>query len=267
MRAKIRAKSRRLIVLLAVVALAASVGAGVAYTNGERNSGVPNGEGVGLYTDPSVANQVSTFTINRTLVSCGVGTFEVGGAFGPFDMLMYSTRIDVYDVDCGAREITAKGEMRSITRVAGVVVEDVRHPFIAHAVDLDGDEEPPRRDRFDVHFKTTFWQPGNPFCTPSDRYPGLCRFGGRLFAGDVHVSCGDDEECPDDDKDNDGLTDSRELSLATLLNNSDSDLDGVKDGNDDANGNGEDDEDEDDDEDECPNDSDDDGVDDEDEDD
>jgi hypothetical protein len=75
----------------------------------------------------------------------------------------------------------------------------------------------------------------------------------------------EEEECPDDDEDNDGLTDSRELLLLTLLNNPDSNFNGVKDGNDDSNGNGEDDEDEDDDDDPCPNDSDDDGEDDEDE--
>jgi hypothetical protein len=75
------------------------------------------------------------------------------------------------------------------------------------------------------------------------------------------------EECPDDDEDNDGLTDESELLLLTLLGSQDSDLDGIKDGNDDANGNGEDDEDEDDDDDDCPNDSDGDGEDDEDEDD
>lgn len=74
---------------------------------------------------------------------------------------------------------------------------------------------------------------------------------------------------PGDDEDNDGLTDDRESIFSTLLGNPDSDLDGIRDGNDDANGNGEDDEDEDDDEnDGCPDeDSDEDGVDDEDEDD
>jgi nitrous oxidase accessory protein NosD len=77
----------------------------------------------------------------------------------------------------------------------------------------------------------------------------------------------DQEACPDDDEDDDGLTDSNELVLLTLLGNPDSDLDGTKDGNDDANLNDEDDEDEDDDDDPCRNDSDDDGVDDEDEDD
>jgi hypothetical protein len=78
----------------------------------------------------------------------------------------------------------------------------------------------------------------------------------------------DGEECPsNDDLDADGLIDARESLLGTLLGNRDSDLDGVADGNDDANGNGEDDEDEDDDDD-CPDrDSDGDGEDDEDEDD
>lgn len=72
---------------------------------------------------------------------------------------------------------------------------------------------------------------------------------------------------PGDDEDGDGLNDSRESIFSTLLGKADSDLDGIVDGNDDANRNGEDDEDEDDD-DECPDeDSDGDGEDDEDEDD
>jgi hypothetical protein len=79
---------------------------------------------------------------------------------------------------------------------------------------------------------------------------------------------GEDEGCPpNDDDDADGLINSRELLLFTLLGNPDSDLDGIKDGNDDANDNGQDDEDEDD-NDGCPDrDGDGDGVDDEDEDD
>jgi hypothetical protein len=74
---------------------------------------------------------------------------------------------------------------------------------------------------------------------------------------------------PNDDEDNDGLTDHNENLFSTLLGNADSDFDGIADGNDDGNGNGEDDEDEDDDDDDgCPDaDSDGDGEDDEDEDD
>lgn len=166
-----------------------------------RASGVRPGEGVGMYSDPSTANQASTFTINRRLVSCGVGAEDLAGV-GRFEMLMYSTRTKQYVVSPTRNEITARGEMRSITRAGGAVVEDVRHRFISHALDLDGDEGQPRRDRFDVHFKTTFWEPGNPLCTPSERYPGLCRFGGRLIAGDVHVASpngGHDDHAHDND--------------------------------------------------------------------
>jgi len=186
---------RRVVMASALVGAAVSVWAANAYTSEGtgRKSGVRVNEGVGMYSDPSTANQASTFTINRRLVSCGVGAENLAG-IGRFEMLMYSTQIKRYFIDSDQKEITAQGEMRSITRVGGAVLEDVRHRFIAHAVDLDGDEGQPRRDRFDVHMKTAFWQPGNPMCTPSERYPGLCRFGGRLIAGDVHVSAGGDDE-------------------------------------------------------------------------
>ena len=36
-------------------------------------------EGVGTYTDASVANQISNFSINRQMVSCGVGTVGATG--------------------------------------------------------------------------------------------------------------------------------------------------------------------------------------------
>src|SRR5437870_13480276 len=154
-----------------------------------------------MYPEPYTANQATTFTINRRLVSCGVGAENLAG-IGRFEMLMYSTQIKRYVIDSDRKEITAQGEMRSITRGGGAVLEDVRHRFIAHALDLDGDEGQPRRDRCDVHVKTAFRQSGNPMCTPSERYPGLCRFGGRLIAGDVHVSVeGDDEDGPEDNHD------------------------------------------------------------------
>lgn len=66
-----------------------------------------------MYSDPSSANQASTFTINRRLVSCGVGAENLAG-IGRFEMLMYSTQIKRYAIDSDRKEITARGEMRSI---------------------------------------------------------------------------------------------------------------------------------------------------------
>ena len=144
-----------------------------------------------MYSDPSTANQAATFTINKLMVSCGVAAENIAGV-GRFEMLMYSTQIRRYSVD--SAEIAARGRMRSITRAGDAVVEDVRHPFIAHALDLDGDEGQPRGDRFEVHFQTPLWKPGFAMCTPSSRYPGLCVIGGRLFAGNVNVASGDDDD-------------------------------------------------------------------------
>jgi hypothetical protein len=190
---------RKLVALTAttLVVLTASAWAGAAYTSG-GTSAVRAGQGVGMYSDASTANQAATFTINRLMVSCGVAAEDIEGV-GRFEMLMYSTKIKRYRVDSARKAITARGEMRSITRVAGVVVEDVRHHFIAHALDLDGDEGEPRQDRFEVHFRTPFWSPGQPMCTPSSRYPGLCRIGGQLIAGTVNVA----EVRSDDDDDDD----------------------------------------------------------------
>jgi hypothetical protein len=147
--------------------------------------------GVGTYTDPSVANQISNFTINRCMISCGVGTITDGRFSGPFAMLMFATSISSYVVSRGHANIRAVGRMRSITRIAGATVEDVEHDFLAIAVDKRGAGP----DRFDVHFTTPFWSPGNPFCTPSTVRPGWCRFGGALILdpngnqmGDVSVA-------------------------------------------------------------------------------
>jgi len=150
-------------------------------------------EGVGTYTDPSVANQISNFTINRQMVSCGVGTVANGMLSGPFAMLMYAKDIQFYHAEHAAKTITASGRMRSITQVGGMTVEDVEHDFLAIAVDNAGTGTP---DRFDVHFTTPFWSPtgaGAAFCTPSTVHPGWCRFGGDLIVsggtqlGDVSV--------------------------------------------------------------------------------
>jgi hypothetical protein len=133
-------------------------------------------EGVGTYTDPSVASQISNFSINRQMVSCGVGTITGGSTFsGPFAMLMYAKDISHYHANHLTKVIRASGRMRSITHVGGTQVEDEDHDFLAIAVDNGA-----TGDRFDVHFKTTFWNPANPMCSPSTEVPGSCRFGGVL---------------------------------------------------------------------------------------
>ena len=162
------------------------IGIGAQYTYAQ--DGLKN-EGVGLYTDASVANQVSTFTINPRKVSCGVGTVDAGGILGPFEMIMFSLDKHSYKVNTATKTITATGRMRSVTRLAGVVVEDANHDFIGIAVDNQpGTPQPNGTDRFDIHFKTPFWQVGNPACSPSTIVPGGCRFGGNVFLGDVAVT-------------------------------------------------------------------------------
>jgi hypothetical protein len=117
------------------------------------------------------------------------------------------------------------------------------------------------KDAYGSSYEAFEVEPGT--CPPADG-DGQCPPEDDDDDGDDGNGRGDED---DDDDDNDGLTNKNESLFLTLLGNSDSDLDGIVDGNDDANGNGEDDEDEDDDE--CPDDddSDGDGEDDEDEDD
>ena len=152
-----------------------------------QQSGVQT-EGVGMYTDPSTAMQLSTFTINKRMVSCGVGTLAASGiTTGPFAMLMYSTRIASYVADQGM--IRAEGRMRSITQagatsllpaVPGLPSEDVEHDFVALA--QDGPQE-----SFNMHFRTPFWNTSNPMCTASNVVPGGCRFGGALSMGEIRL--------------------------------------------------------------------------------
>src|SRR5919109_5028599 len=135
---------------------------------GSKPAAALMGTGVGMYTDSSVAHQVSSFTINPQTVSCGVGTLAAGGeASGPFAMLMYATRMDSYTVDKEFGEIRATGRMRSITKVGGAVVEDAEHDFLAVAaatVAHGGFEQAVHAggDRFDIHFQTPFWDQYNP---------------------------------------------------------------------------------------------------------
>jgi hypothetical protein len=175
--------------LSTVTAVGDAGGAGA----GGKDAELLLGTGVGMYTDPSVANQVSSFTINPKTVSCGVGTLAAGGdASGPFAMLMYATRMDSYTVDPEAGEIRAKGRMRSITKAGSAVVEDTEHDFLAVAatsVSHGGFDQATHSggDRFDVHFSTPFWDRYNPMCTPSSIIAGACRFGGELLLGNVFI--------------------------------------------------------------------------------
>ena len=143
--------------------------------------------GVGTYTDPSVAFQVSNFTINSRMVSCGVGTIApLPHSSGPFAMLMYATKIGSYTVDRQAGHITVEGRMRSITRMGTDTVEDVEHDFLAIAVD-----EPGGHDRFDVHFVTPLWNPNNPMATHSTVRQGWVRFGGEVIMDAASSQLGD----------------------------------------------------------------------------
>ena len=171
----------------------AAVGDGRGAGAVQRDPEALMGTGVGMYTDSSVAHQVSSFTINPKTVSCGVGTLAAGGdASGPFAMLMYATRMDSYTVDKEAGEIRATGRMRSITKVGSAVVEDAEHDFLAVAA-----APVPHADfgqavhsggaRFDVHFSTPFWDHYNPMCTPSSLVMGACRFGGELLLGNIFL--------------------------------------------------------------------------------
>lgn len=157
-----------------------------------------NGEGTGMYVDMSTAQQLSTFTINKRMVSCGVGTFAMRelGTTGPFAMMMYSTKIDSYDVDVATKSIRAAGTMRSITKMGGLAIlpnnspaaEDVEHQFVATASDRsEGGNQ--SNDVYMLHFKTPFWNTGNPMCSPSTVVSGGCKFGTAvgLSMGDVVV--------------------------------------------------------------------------------
>jgi hypothetical protein len=145
--------------------------------------------GVGMYTDKSVAQQISGFTINPSMVSCAVGTFApgdgpTGSNAGGFSMLMYALTVDNLAPDREPGILRANGRMRSITVIGGRTQEDAKHDYIAVARDGRGSAP----DRFDIHFKTPFWTPGsNPLATPSSDYPGLARFGGDVQLGQVTV--------------------------------------------------------------------------------
>jgi len=152
-------------------------------------------EAVGMHTGLGVAGHVATLTMNPSKVSCGVGSLDGTGSTSPFEMLMFSLSEDSYTVDRTNLTLRATGAMRSITRVAGVNVEDtdgtgLNPPptnFIAIAND-NQDKAVPSLDHVQLHFKTPFWNTSNPLCTASNQIAGGCVFEGDLFLGRVVVS-------------------------------------------------------------------------------
>ncbi|HYH48045.1 MAG TPA: hypothetical protein VEG38_00720 [Acidimicrobiia bacterium] len=188
-----RARLLRFGTMVLFLSTVTAVGDGRGAGAGQKDNELLAGTGVGMYTDSSVANQVSSFTINPKTVTCGVGTLAAGGdASGPFAMLMYATRMDSYTVDSEAGEIRATGRMRSITKVGSAVVEDAEHDFLAVAASAVPHADFNRAvhaggARFDVHFSTPLWDHYNPMCTPSSIVAGGCRFGGELLLGNIFV--------------------------------------------------------------------------------
>jgi hypothetical protein len=154
--------------------------------------------GVGMHAGPDTAMGLSTFTLNRSSVNCGVGAMGNGpgavpmtGALptglatsGPFAMMMYATEIDRYSVSRSQRKITARGTMRSITAMGNQVVEDVLHMFVAQGFDHRGK----RADEFYLHFTTPFWAPaGNPMATKSSLNDAWAMFGSAIVFGEINV--------------------------------------------------------------------------------
>lgn len=154
--------------------------------------------GVGMHAGPDTAMGLSTFTLNRSTVLCGVGAMgNAPGAVpmsasvptglatsGPFAMMMYATQIDSYAVSRSQRKITARGTMRSITAVGSQVIEDVLHKFVAQGFDHRGT----RPDEFYLHFITPFWDvASNPMATRSTLNDAWAMFGSPILFGEVNV--------------------------------------------------------------------------------
>lgn len=162
-----------------------------------HGGGALKNTGTGMHVGPDTAMGISTFAINPSSVSCGVGSLgnspgavpntsglpTGAGTSGPFAMMMYATKVSSYTVDHHLHSITARGTMRSITAMGGQVCEDVLHPFIAVAYDRKGE----RPDEFYLHFLTPFWNAANPMATKSSIHDAWAMFGSPILFGEVNV--------------------------------------------------------------------------------
>lgn len=163
--------------------------------------------GAGMHSGLSTVQMMGCATISRELVTCAVGQFgltlsELGaladfllpyigfllapGWSGPFAMEMYSLNVTSYDITRSSGKIKAKGTVRSITKIAGVMIEDATSPYVAVATDNHGRNDQP--DSYYLSFTTPFWAaPGNPLATPSTFHKGWSMFGGELIVGNISV--------------------------------------------------------------------------------
>lgn len=162
--------------------------------------------GAGMHVGMGSVQMVACATISRELTTCAVGQigltlsqlgalatflepilgFLLGpGWSGPFTMEMYSLNVKTYNIDRPTGVITAKGVVRSITKIAGVMIEDATSPYVAVATDGSRHGQP---DSYFLSFTTPFWRtPGNPLATPSTFHKGWSMFGGELIVGEVSV--------------------------------------------------------------------------------
>ena len=189
---------------LSTSALAATNGA--ASRDGSDSLPTLKDAGAGMHVGIGSVQMVACATISRELTTCAVGQIGLTlselpllatflepflgfllspGWSGPFTMEMYSLNVKTYDINRTAGKLTAKGVVRSITKIAGVMVEDATSPYIAVATDGRGR---PGGDSYFLSFTTPFWAtPGNPLATPSKFHKGWSMFGGELIVGNVGV--------------------------------------------------------------------------------
>jgi len=159
--------------------------------------------GAGMHAEMGTMQMFSAATISPQLVTCMVGQMGLNsdmvaalqpvlgsvfgaGFSGPFAMLMFSENVTSYQIDRNAKTIMAKGTMRSITKIAGMAIDDAMTPYLAVATDNSAKGTP---DTFFLSYKTPFWNTAsNPLATPSQFVNGYSQFGGELIMGLVRVA-------------------------------------------------------------------------------
>lgn len=163
--------------------------------------------GAGMHVGVGSVQMIACATISRELVTCAVGQMGMDfsqlsllavflepflgkllgpGFSGPFAMEMYSLNVSSYDVNHRAGTIRAKGVVRSITKVAGVQIENATSPYLAVATD---GSRTGQRDSYFLNFTTPFWKAHrNPLATPSKFHKGWSMFGGQFIVGEVSVT-------------------------------------------------------------------------------